>query len=80
MSVALSVLVVIVASFAPLMTFLVDTRDPNVDTGAQLIEVRNTLYVIALFYPVWIWFTRLTETACRADELSFFPWPTGYLT
>ncbi len=57
MSVALSVLVVIVASFAPLMTFLVDTRDPNVDTGAQLIEVRNTLYVIALFYPVWIWFT-----------------------
>lgn len=57
MAIISGLLVALVAAFVPSMTFLVNVSDINVDTGAQLREVRNTLFVVAMFFPLWIWYT-----------------------
>lgn len=56
-----SCLIVIIALLTPLMTFLVNVDDKRIDTNAQLSEVRNTLLVVAMFLPMWIW----TSTSYR---------------
>ena len=60
-SFVLSVILVIFATCVPFMGFLSEDKYENgvlsFDGKANLDQVRNALYVIAFFYPWWIWFT-----------------------
>ncbi len=72
-----SFLIVLMAIFTPFMTFLVNAEDLSIDTGAQLLEVRNTLLVIALFFPLWIWTTtsyRNSVSGGKSFWFSFGDW------
>ncbi|WKX02792.1 MATE family efflux transporter [Candidatus Mycoplasma mahonii] len=58
----LGVLGIIFASFIPFMGFLsLDKFGENheliFDSRAFLLQVRNSMFVIIFFYPMWIWFS-----------------------
>ena len=50
-----SILMLIFASLVPFMSFL--SHAPNVDNQVHLTQIRNSLYVVCFFYPIWIWFS-----------------------
>ena len=51
-----SLILIVFASFVPNMDFLVRGKT-GLDAHRLLFQVRNSLYVIAFFYPMWIWFS-----------------------
>lgn len=61
MSTCLATLMLIVAFSVPYMHFLsedkYDASGLSFDGARNLIQVRNSLFVICFFYPIWIWFT-----------------------
>ncbi|NQZ66053.1 MAG: MATE family efflux transporter [Mycoplasmatales bacterium] len=85
MSIFMSILLIIFASFIPFMDFLSKsqyTKDGKLlfDSHAQLSSVRNSTYVIAIFYPSWIWFSASYRIAASADKgkwFAFIDWFTS---
>ncbi|MCC3161002.1 MAG: hypothetical protein K4H23_04810 [Mollicutes bacterium PWAP] len=67
----LSILLCIMATFVPYMTFLV--HDDNLAAiHPQLINIRNSLYVIAVIYPFWIWFTTIRRNSLSGGKGFWF--------
>ena len=61
-AVTLSLILAAFAACLPYMEFLSEAKynakgNLTFDNIANLTSVRNSLWVIALYYPVWIWFT-----------------------
>ena len=57
-----SLLLFIISACVPYMKFLSETQTDSLgvvvfDGSKNLIQVRNALWIIALWYPIWIWFT-----------------------
>lgn len=67
-----STLLAIIAIFIPSMTFLVNASDPTIDVHGQLYEVRNTLWVIALFFPLWIFYTTTFRNGVSGGKTLWF--------
>ncbi|NQZ66140.1 MAG: MATE family efflux transporter [Mycoplasmatales bacterium] len=86
MSIFMSLSLVIFASIVPYLEFFsknqYDSSIPRnliFDSNAQLISVRNTSYVIAFFYPFWIWFSssyRIAASAGKGKWFAFIDWFT----
>lgn len=59
---SLSILLVLFSVCVPYMHFLSHSQyDKNgvitFDGQANLLQIRNSLFVVAFFYPIWIWFS-----------------------
>lgn len=65
-----SVLLAITACIVPYMSFL--SHASGVDTHAHLINVRDSLLVIAFYYPIWIWFSGSYRSGLTGGKGSWF--------
>lgn len=65
-----SLLLVGFASLVPYMSFF--SHADGVDNLAHLQNVRNTLYVIAFWYPIWIWFSASYRAGLTGGKGSWF--------
>ena len=77
---ALSTLLAIFGAFVPFMSFL-SASDPNkTDNLANLIQVSHSIFVIAAFFPMWVWFTTSYRNANAGGKGHWFAladWITG---
>lgn len=81
MSTIMSLFIVIIALCIPYMSFLSKDQFKNgvlvFDSSAQLRTVKNSLFVIALFYPMWIWFSasyRIASSTGKGKWFAFVDW------
>ena len=63
------------ASIVPFMKFL--SEAPGTENAVQLSQVSHSLFVIAIFLPIWIWFTtsyRNASTGGKGHWFSIVDW------
>lgn len=72
----LSIIMSIFATITPYMSFLSETQylngKVNFDGQKNLFQVRNSLYIVCLFYPLWIWFTASYRSASTGKKGFWF--------
>ena len=72
-----SVVLIVFASCVPYMDFLVKAQfdkagHSTLNVARLLHQVRNALYVIAFFYPMWIWFSTSYRNASTGGKGKWF--------
>ncbi|MCK5867248.1 MAG: MATE family efflux transporter [Mycoplasmataceae bacterium] len=78
-SLFMSILLAITATFVPYMHFLSENKVADIkhhisafDGDANLLQVRNSLYTIAVCYPMWIWFSASYKQAVLGKKGFWF--------
>ena len=81
MAFCLSMAMLLFATFIPMMKFLsADQYNGNelrFSSASQLYQVRNSLFVIASMYPMWIWFStsyRNGNAGGKGKKFAIFDW------
>ena len=69
-AVVFAILLAILGTIMPYMSFLSEAKDTN--NHAQLIQVGHSVYVIAIFLPIWIWFTTSYRNASTGGKGHWF--------
>ena len=76
-SCVLALILLIVSFGIPYMNFLSEAQYNKAgvltfDNSANLIQVRNSLLVVVVFYPIWIWFTTSYRAGCVGTKGFWF--------
>ena len=71
-AVIFSLMLVVLSFLIPYMTFLSHAPEAEMDNHMQLMQVSHALLVVALFLPLWIWFSTSYRNAATGGKGSWF--------